>query len=242
MYDYDAALEQGKPAAGGVSTHLRGLLQAFIGPPRLPLDAQLDLRLVRTFERLLEVLILFRNRKHGLLLSESGAYLLGPDQAPAGTKRLSNLLRSTKWEATLLSWFLWQGSTARVAELQAEGEEAFLLWDESVLKKPESLQAEGLGAVRSSKAARLKRIKPGFYNPPGGPPVFAPGLQWLSLLVVGLTRAPSVALMRWWSNRSSGAVVAEDPRELRRQILDACVATWGRQVLHVWDRGYAGSD
>lgn len=242
MYDYDAALEQGKPAARGISDHLRGLLQAFLGPLVPRLDAQLDRRLVRTFERVLEVLILFRHRNHGLLLSELGAYLLGPDQAPAGTKRLSNLLRSAKWEATLISRFLWEGATARVAALQAEGEEAFLLWDESVLEKPESLQAEGLGAVRSSKAARLKRMKPGFYHPPGGPPVFVPGLQWLSLLVVGLTGGPTVARMRWWSNRSSGAVVAEAGRELRRQLLDACVAAWGRQVLHVWDRGYAGSD
>lgn len=31
------------------------------------------------------------------------------------------------------------------------------MWDESVLEKPESLRAEGLCAVRSSKAARLKR-------------------------------------------------------------------------------------
>jgi hypothetical protein len=197
--------------------------------------------LVRTFERLLEVLILFRHRSHGLLLSELGGYLLGPDQAPAGTKRLSNLLRSAKWEAALVACFLWQGALARVAAWQADGQETLLLWDESVVEKPESVKAEGLGSVRSAKAARLKRIKPGFFTPPGGPPVFVPGLHWLSLLVVGLTGAPTVALMRWWSNRSHGAVQAQDPRELRRQILQRCAKTWGRQVLHIWDRGYAGS-
>lgn len=44
-------------------------------------------------------------------------------------------------------------------------------WDESVIEKPESLKAERLCAVRSSKACRLKRIKPGFYNLPTGRPV-----------------------------------------------------------------------
>lgn len=241
MYDYDAALAQGKPAAGGISDHLRELLQAFLGPLHNLLDAQIDLRLVRTFERLLEVLILFRNRSHGLLLSELGAYLLSPDQAPAGTKRLSNLLRSAKWEAALIGRFLWQGACDRIATLHAEQGEALILWDESVVEKPESVQAEGLGSVRSSKAARLKRIKPGFYQPPGGPPVFVPGLRWLSLLVAGTTGAPTVALMRWWTNRDSGRVAAEDLGDLRREVLAKCAVVWGRKVLHVWDRGYAGS-
>jgi len=241
VYDYDAALTQGKPAAGGISDHLRELLRAFLSPLHPLLDAHLDLRLVRTFERLLEVLILFRHRSHGLLLSELGAFLLSPERAPAGTKRLSNLLRSTKWEAELIARFLWEAGVARVTALQADGQEPLLLWDESVLEKPESIRTEGLGSVRSSKAARLKRIKPGYYHPPGGPPVFVPGIHWLSLLVVGLTGAPTVALMRWWSNRSSGTVEAEDPRALRRQLLAHCAETWGRQLLHVWDRGYAGS-
>ncbi len=151
------------------------------------------------------------------------------------------MLRSPKWEASLIDQFLWGTAATRVATLQGDGQEALLLWDDSVLEKPESTKAEGLGFVRSSKAVRLKRIKPGFYTPPGGPPVFVPGLHWLALLVVGLTGAPTVALMRWWSNRSSGQVSAEDPWELRRQLLTQCATVWGRQVLHVWDRAYAGS-
>ena len=31
--------------------------------------------------------------------------------------------------------------------------------------------------MRSSKAARLKRIMPGYYNPPAGPPLFVPDLR-----------------------------------------------------------------
>jgi len=51
----------------------------------------------------------------------------------------------------------------------SEGKTALVIWDESVIEKPESIALEGLGPVRSSKAARLKRIKPGYYNPPGDP-------------------------------------------------------------------------
>jgi hypothetical protein len=44
----------------------------------------------------------------GFLLSELGGYLLGLDQAPAGTKRISNLLRSRHWEHKVIDRHLWQ--------------------------------------------------------------------------------------------------------------------------------------
>ncbi len=50
----------------------------------------------------------------------------------------------------------------------AKREQVLALWDESVLEKPESQKAQGLSAVRSSKAARLSRIA-GHYRPPGAP-------------------------------------------------------------------------
>ena len=56
------------------------------------LDAQIDKRLVRTLFDLCTVIILFRNRVLGLVLSELGGYITGLDKAPAGTKRISNLL------------------------------------------------------------------------------------------------------------------------------------------------------
>ena len=55
------------------------------------LDAVLDKRLVRTFLATIQVIITFRERANGLLLSELGAYLETPDKAPAGTKRRSRL-------------------------------------------------------------------------------------------------------------------------------------------------------
>lgn len=56
------------------------------------LNCSLDAGLVRTFRATLEVILLFHSRAQGRLLS--------PDKAPAGTKRLSNLLRSDKWKST----------------------------------------------------------------------------------------------------------------------------------------------
>lgn len=167
MQDDHTALElEGKPAPGVISDQLRAQLQTFLAPLLEELDAQIDLRLVRTCLRTVEAILSFRHRNHGLLLSELGAFLLSPAQAPAGTKRLSQLLRCPKWSAALLTRFLWRNAQARVEELQRTEGEALLLWDESVLEKPESAKSEGLGAVRSSKAARLTRIKPGFYRPP----------------------------------------------------------------------------
>ena len=69
--------------------------------------------------------------------------------------------------------------------------------------------------MRSSKALRLKRIKPGYFNPPGGRPVFVPGFHWLNILVIGQKGPPTLAHMRWWTTR-------------------------GREVIHLWDRGFAG--
>ena len=115
---------------------------------------------------------------------------------------------------------------------------ALAIWDESVLEKPESIALEGLCPVRSSKAARLKRIKPGYYNPPGGPPVFVPGLQWLTVMVAGMQGPPALAAMRWWTSRGK---LASCRREQTASLLSQCAAGWQRRVVHVFDRGFAGA-
>lgn len=222
------------------ASSLRARLSAFVAPLLRELDFRLDARLVRTFEASLEAILVLRNRAMGLLLSELGGFLLSPEHAPAGTKRLSNLLRSGKWGEKHVKRFLWQRADAHLKELEASGEEALALWDQSVLEKPESLEAEGLCAVRSSKAARLRRIKPGFYNPPGGRPVFVPGFEWLGVMLCGLSRrgGPAVlALMHWWTKRGEHAA---DARSVQIQVLLSCMKAWGRRVIHVFDRGYAG--
>jgi hypothetical protein len=113
-----------------------------------------------------------------------------------------------------------------------------VIWDESVIEKPESLQLEGLCAVRSSKAVRLKRIKPGFFNPPGGRPIFVPGYNWLQVLVAGMEGPLTVANMQGWTTRGERA---QDKRRVEAEILRQTAQKWGARVLHVWDRGFAGA-
>lgn len=208
----------------------------FLAPLLHTLDRHLDRRLVLTFLASLVAIVQWRNRPHGLLLSELGAYLLSPEQAPAGTKRLSNLLRSRHWSADLIADWLWQQADTRVQTLMVAGDEPLLLWDGSVLEKPESIKSEGLCAVRSSKARRLKRIRPGFFNPPGGRPICVPGLQWLGLLVVGSAGSPVVAAMQWWTRRGERA---SDQQTQVRHLLSRSVTAWGRHARHIWDREFA---
>ena len=220
------------------SQELATQLESFVTPLLRQLDAKIDKRLVRTFLLTLQAILTFRHSTNGLLLSELGAYILNPQQAPAGTKRLSNLLRCTKWVYSLIEGYLWQTAEQQRAALATEQETAYVIWDESVLEKAESLAPEGLCPVRSSRAARLKRIKPGYYNPPGGRPIFVPGMQWIGLLLSGLKGVPSVAAMRWWSSRGKGK---GDKRTEETKLLHRCSRLWGRTVVHVWDRGFASS-
>jgi len=238
----DSILGMGIQASSAVSWQLAQQLARFVAPLLVELDTRIDKRLVRTLLATLGVIIQFRNRPHGLLLSELGAYLMSADQAPAGTKRLSNLLRCSKWQHTIIERYLWDRAKARVEEFVQKGEETDILalWDESVVEKAESIKLEGLCAVRSSKAARLKRIKPGYFNPPGGRPVFAPGMHWLSVLLIGRSEEsgpPCVARMEWWTTRGE---YASDKRSVQEQLLRECATEWGQWLLHIFDQGFAG--
>jgi hypothetical protein len=221
-----------------VALQLRLRFFGFLFPLLQGLDDQIDRRLVRTFWCTLEAIVRFRNRAHGLLLSELGGYLMEPEHAPAGTKRLSNLLRSPKWTSKIIERFLWDQADQRHRQLQEGDEKSLLIWDESDLEKAESLHSEGLCAVRSSKAKRLCRIKPGFYTPPTGKPIFVPGLCWIALLLMGPAGPPTVAVMQWWTTRG---VWAQDKRTLQERLLAQCQSAWEQTVVHVFDRGYAGA-
>jgi hypothetical protein len=74
---------------------------------------------VRTFLQSVAVILTFRDRANGLLLSELGGYLLSPDLAPAGTKRLSNVLHSVKWSVALIRDYLWQRAREQWTRLPA---------------------------------------------------------------------------------------------------------------------------
>src|SRR5438034_8331442 len=104
-----------KGEAAGVAQGLVEQLAQFLYPLLVLLDKALDKRLVRTFLQTVQVIITFRDRANGLLLSELGGYLLSPQQAPAGTKRLSNLLHSSKWGSWIIEWFLWQRASQQLS-------------------------------------------------------------------------------------------------------------------------------
>src|SRR3954451_15253467 len=229
---YDAAERESMQ----VAQETRHDVVTFLQPLLDDLDARIDRRLVQTFVRTIDAIIRFRNRPHGLLLSELGGYLLDPAHAAAGTKRLSNLLRSSKWSAQLSEDFLWQRATSSLEDLEAQEKEALVLWDESVLEKPESIANPDLGSVRSSKAHRLTRIKPGFYTPPGRP-IFVPGFQWIGLLLAGMSGTPTVAALQWWTNRGERK---SDKRTEEAALLQRCVEAWGQRVCHIFDQGFAG--
>ena len=213
-------------------------LDDFLAPLLEQLDTVLDKRLVNTFAGLCQSIIRLRSRSTGLLLSELGGYLLSFDKAPAGTKRISNLLRSPKWEAALITDYLAAHAQQYVERLLEKKQDILLLWDESIQEKPESIESEGLCAVRSSKAKRLLRIKRGFYNPPTRKAVHIPGLRWVGLVLCGLKEQPLVANFKWWTSRgrhtSSLGLV-------RFQLLQWAREQYAWAVLHVFDRGYAGS-
>lgn len=220
------------------SRELSELVGRFLAPLLKVLDQQLDMRLVQTFYRLVLVILLHRHRQQSLILSELGGELLGEAHAPAGSKRIGNLLRSTRWQAAQIEEELWRQGDERVEQLNCANDEALVIWDGSENEKPESLAAEGLCAVRSSKAARLKRIKPGFYNPPGGRPIFVPGFHWIQVLVVGLKGAPRLAHLHWWTSRGA---FRSDKRSQEQALLSKLAQWWSSRVIHVFDQGYAGT-
>ncbi len=105
--------------AAQMAQGLGAQLGSFLFPLLVQLDGVLDKRLVRTFLATIEVIITFRDRANGLLLSELGGYLETPDKAPAGTKRLSNLLHSSKWAAWLIARFRLPASQPAVGAMDA---------------------------------------------------------------------------------------------------------------------------
>jgi len=247
MHAHDAPHPGSLPAdQPALAEHLRQQLHDFFAPLLQQLDRKLDARLVRTFLGTLAAILSFRHPKKALLLSELGTTLLDPAHAPAGVKRFQNLLASPKWHVPLLQRYLWQAAAARVEALRAAGETPLLVWDESVLEKPESRTTEGLGVVRSSKAKRLLDSRRGNAKLHRGAPVFVPGWHWLALLVLGERGPVSRVTMRWWAQRLAVNPPPENPvwtralREVQRGLLRRCARTWGNQVVHVWDRGSAG--
>lgn len=207
----------------------------YLGDLQKQLDAQIDSRLVRTFFDLFMVIMMFRNRAMGLLLSELGGYICGFSHAPAGTKRISNLLRSKKWKADLIDEFFFQRTKQRIQQLRDQGKRPLVLWDDSRVEKHESWVCEGLCSVWSSKAKRLTRIRRGFFNPPTGR-ICVPGFQWTGVFLSHLGGVPSVCQMTWWTTRGR---FKEDPDNIIYRLLRKIHQHLDQALVHVLDRGYA---
>jgi hypothetical protein len=217
---------------------LRTHLVHFLRPLAQRLAAQLDIRLVQTALDLVQVILTHRHRALGLLLTELGGYLLTPAQAPAGAKRISNLIHAADWSADDIGAIVWQQATERVQALSQADEEVLLVWDGSVWEKPESQANADWCVVRSAKARRLSRRRKGMTIPHKGPPILAPGLHWEGLVVVGMDGPPTLAHMQWWTTRGEHATTQ---RAVDQALLEQSSREWGRRVRHIWDRGYAGS-
>lgn len=215
--------------------HLLRLLEPLVRE----LDATMDKRPVCTLIQAVEAIVTLRDRANGLLLSQLGDCMDGLGGG-GGTKRLSTLIHHHGWKAEQIDTFLLTRAEAQLMQWEARGEEALLIWDSTVLEQPESLHAEGLCAVRSSKAARLTRIKPGYYTPPGRP-ICVPGWHGIGLLLAGraVEQGPALLLgMQWWTSRGAMASYEKDENcQLLRQLSPRL----GRRVLHVFDRGYCSS-
>ena len=144
-----AAAKAGTNDSSEQAGSLARKLQRFLEPMLESLDELLDRRLVKTFAETIGAILRFRDTTRGLLLSELGAWLATPAHAPAGTKRLSNLLRSVKWTAAVLDELLWGQAEAHATALRQQTEPILAAWDHSALEKPESIALVGLCAVRS---------------------------------------------------------------------------------------------
>lgn len=217
-------------------------LRHFLRPLLSRLVEQMDVRLVRTLRDAVEAVVRLRNRPQELWLTELGTLLLGAAYAPAGVKRLSRLLRAVGWTPDDLErWLLEQ---ADVLLTRQPAGEALVVLDGSVAEKPESLQAEGLCRVRSSKARRLARPRHGFGGgPPPARPITVPGIHWLAATVTGLSGATLLACCRWWSPTAPGEPDSEPNGHgqvaTERQLVRDLLLRWGHQVLFVADRGFA---
>jgi hypothetical protein len=235
---HDAIREQPAQDDRPLAAEMRARLTQFVRPVMTKLAHKIDIRLVQTACDLVQVILTHRHRAVGLLLSELGGYLLGPAHAPAGTKRISTLIHAKNWSADDINAALWKEATARVQTLNEEGNTVLAVWDGSVWEKPESQASQDWCPVRSAKARRLARRRKGISLPLKGPPILVPGLHRDGIAVLGMDGAPTLAHMEWWTTRGEHAT---SQREVEQRLLDHCAAAWNQQVLHVWDRGYAGS-
>ena len=230
-FQYDTALPE-QQRAEAESQWWAEQLETYLEPSRERLDAYLDRRVVGNLTAAVAGIV---QTRVPLTTSELGSTMCGPAHAEAGTQRLQRALHHQGWQAEVIEGLLWEEAEQRRKELERQGETSLCIWDSSVLEKPESEKLEGLGAVRSSRVRRLARRGIRVFNRPSGMPVSVRGFEWESLLLVGKQGRPQVVAMSWWG-REKG--VEGQQRQHQERLLAQAARHWGRQVRHVFDRGY----
>lgn len=232
----------------------------FVRPLLRRLDAHLDVRLVRTVANLVPVLVQRRGRADALLLSQLGDALERAGHGPAGTKRVENLLRSAKWQASEVGDFLGEQARALVSDEAARVPEgrALVILDGTVEEKPESAVLEGLAPVNSAKGRRLRRprpkLGPGYWRGKPGPPTVVPGWTCVRVVVTGwaertLRRPVGLGAALWYRRVGrehpdhaavDAAVPTADAATAAAAVLRPFVAAIGvAHLLFVGDREYA---
>lgn len=64
-----------------------------------------------------------------------------------------------------------------------------------------------------------------------------PGFNWLQIMIIGRKRSPTLAHQIWWTTREEKK---RSNRELESKTLRKIDHLWGKNVVHVWDRVFAG--
>ena len=207
----------------------------YLEPFITDLTCRLDIRLVRTFYDAFVSIIIFRNASKGLLLSELGKYITGAQHSPAGTKRLSNLFRSKNWLSDHLEAVHLERAKVYVREQESKARRLLCFCDDSMIEKPESWFSEGLCPVYSSKAARLTRIKRGYYNKPTSR-ICVPGFEWTGMVIGSLGIAPILGLMKWWTTKGKNKECRDN---IFYRLIKQIKENFGSSLTFVLDRGYA---
>jgi hypothetical protein len=131
MFFQHSTEASGKQTAEEESQWWAQHLETYLAPYSERLDAYLDRRVVGNLMATVAGIIQTRSE---LTTSELGSAICGPEHAAAGTQRLQRALHHEGWKSQVI-------------------------WDSSVLEKPESISLQGLGNVRSSRVKRLARTR-----------------------------------------------------------------------------------
>jgi len=146
-------------------------LEEVLGPLPERLDAYVDKRLVTTFIELMTAIITCANPKSGLHLSRIRSINQKWSTNTSRNQEDRTLASFGQMECRSHEGSFVGESDKKGERLKSEGKQVLCIHDGSRLEKPESEQTEGLCAVLSSKAKRLRKIRAGVWNPPTGKPI-----------------------------------------------------------------------